>query len=392
MAGLTAQGLVIRTPAEILARLEAALRGAFPGIDLSEGPEQQIIGVLAEELGLAWEIIQALDGSQGRAAAGLALDQIAALTGSRRRVATRSTVPATVTLAAGATLPAGSVAAVEGNPDAQFRTTTAVTNGSGVQAPVAAVLESVQTGVVAAPAGTLTVIVTARTGWISITNATDAELGQVEAGDVELRAARERELAGAGLTSYAALRAAVSEIDEVLQVVVRGNETLVTDADGRPAKSFEVIVWAGSPAPSGIRNLVAPAVLAKKPVGIAAYGIGSGTATDPDSGQSVSVGVTVATALRLYVELEVVLSGTEGSEWQTQVKAALVARAAQYTIGSRVYSSQLIAAVLDDVAGVVAVTSLTVGTSASPVTQSVTPTSRQMPTLASADITITEAP
>lgn len=392
MAGLTAQGLIIRTPAEILARLEAALRAAFPEMDLSEGPEQQIIGVLAEELGSAWEIIGALDGSQGRAASGIALDQVSALTGSRRRTATRSLVTATVTLAAGATLPAGSVAAVSSNPDAQFRTTVAATNASGVEDDVDVVMESVQTGVVAAPAGTLTAIVTARTGWVAVTNADDAALGQVEAGDVELRAARERELAGAGLTSYAALRAAISEVEGVLQVLVRGNETLVTDLDGRPAKSLEAIVWAGSPPPAGIRDLVAVAVVAKKPFGISAYGVGSGTATDPDTGQSVSVGVSLAESLRLYVEIEVVLSGTQGAEWQTQIKAALVARAAEYTIGSRVYSSQLIASVLDDVAGVVAVTALTVGTSASPVTSSVTPTSRQMPQLASADIVVTEAP
>jgi hypothetical protein len=394
IAGVTAQGLIIRTQAEVLERIKAKLRQEFPGIDLSEGPEHQIAEIVAEEIGEQWEALAAVFSVQGKDAAGLALDQVSALTGTERRAATRSTVLATVTLAAGATLEAGAVAAVAADPDAQFRTTETVTNGGGAPADIDVTMEAVQTGPVAAPADSLTAIVTPRAGWSAVTNAADASLGRVVAGDVELRAQRRVELAGAGLRSYAAIRAALSELEGVIAVAVRYNETLITDVDGRPAKSFEPIVWAGSPPPSAVANLVAQAVWDHKPEGIASWGVGStvGTAVDADTGESKSIEYTAATALPVHVDLEVVLDGAQGDEWQTQVKAAIVARAAEYSVGDRVYASQLIAAVLDDVAGVEAVTDLDVGTAPSPSASLVTPAYYEVPSIVAGNITITVAP
>lgn len=392
MAGLTAQGLVIRTPEEVRARLAAKLLEAFPDLDLREGPEQQIIDALAEECGEQWEAIRAIEGAQGRGASGLALDQVAALTGTPRRPALRSSVTATVVLAAGATLPAGAVAAVAGDPDAQFRTTVPVTNSDVAPSSVSVIMESVQRGVVAAPATTLTAIVTPRAGWISIVNASAAAVGRLASDDAELRAQRERELSGSGLTSYGAIRASVSAVDDVQAVSVLANETLVVDGDGRPPRSFEVIAWCGAPEPSGVASRIAAAVLAKKPIGITSHGLTSGTTVDPDTGQTVAVAFTLASQLHCFAELEVILSGTQGAEWEAQVRAALTARFAAYTVGSRVYASQLIAAVLDDVPGVVAIVALTVGTSPHPVTVSVAATSREIPTLSGGDIAITVAP
>lgn len=394
LAGVTAQGLIIRTAAEVQARIEAKLREAFPELDLSEGPEHQVVGVVAEELGEQWQALRAVDEAQGKNAAGIALDEVAALTGTERRAASRSTVLATVTLSAGATLEAGAVAAVAADPDAQFRSIEAVTNGDGVEADVEVGFEAVRTGPIPAPAGQLTAVVTPRTGWVAITNAEPAALGRSVALDPELRSQRRTELAGAGGSTYAALRAVVSAIDGVISVGVRYNETLITDGDGRPAKSFEMIVWAGAVVPSNVPDDVAQAIWDRQPAGIAAWGVGStvGEAHDADTGQTIEVEYTEGTALRVYVDLEVVLSGNQGAEWETQVKAAIRARAAEYAVGEKVYASQLIAAVLDDVAGVVAVTDLDVGTTASPTGALVTPAYYELAQIAETDIVITEAP
>lgn len=394
IAGITAQGLIIRTAQQVLERIKSKLLGEFPELDLSQGPEHQIAEIVAEELGEQWQALQAIVSAQGKDAAGIALDQVSALTGTTRRAATRSTVTATVTLAAGATLTAGAVAAVANDPDAQFRTLLTVTNGGGSPADIEVDMEAIRTGIVAAPANSLTAIVTARSGWSAITNALDASLGRPQALDPELRVSRRIELAASGLRTYAAIRAAVSRVTGVISASIRHNETLVTDGDGRPGKCFEVIVWAGSPAPAGVGDLVAQAIWDTKPEGILSWGVGStvGDAIDSESGQTVEVEYTAAAALRVYVDLEVVLSGAQGAEWETQVKAAITTRAAEYSVGDRVYASQLVASVLDDVAGVTAVTDLDVGTTVSPTGALVTPAYYEIARISAGDIVITVAP
>lgn len=396
MAGITPQGLVVRTASEVLARIKAKLAEAFPGIDLSEGPEHQFAGIVAEEVGEFWEALAAAYAAQSPSSSGLALEEIAALTGTVRRAATRSTVTATVTLDAGATLPAGVVAAVAGFPDSQFRTTASVENTGGVSANFSVPMEAVQLGPVPAPAFTLTEIVTSSSGWTAIINAADAVLGRAIATDAELRAQRLVELAGLGTQSEDAIRARVSRVATALSVSIRTNESFLTDGDGRPPKSLEAIVWDGGDVlmPSGHADAVAQAILDTKPAGISAWGVGStiGIAQLVTTGEFVEVEFTRATKLRCYVELEVVLDGDSGPEWGTAVQNAVRARAARYAVGERVYASQLVAGILDDVAGIVAVTSLTIGTSPSPVGASITPAYYEMADFAIADIGVAEAP
>lgn len=154
MAGLTENGLVVRTQAEIQDLLEQAVRVAIPGIDLSEGPEHQVIGVLAEELALAWQAVQAVCSAfDPDAAEGVLLDKALALTGSLRRRASFSRVTATVTLDAGKSIPVGSSASVVGDPNALFATTEAVANGGVGTATFPVVMQCLIAGAVPAPAG-----------------------------------------------------------------------------------------------------------------------------------------------------------------------------------------------------------------------------------------------
>lgn len=395
MAGITPQGLVVRTASEVLARIKAKLAEAFPGIDLSEGPEHQFAGIVAEEVGEFWEALAAAYAAQSPSSSGLALEEIAALTGTVRRAATRSTVTATVTLDAGATLPAGVVAAVLNSPDAQFRTTAAVTNAGISPANFSVPMESVQLGPVAAPPGQLTEIVTSSSGWTAIDNGAAAVLGRAIATDAELRAQRLVELAGLGTQSEDAIRARIARVATALSVAIRTNESFLTDGDGRPPKSLEAIVWDGGDVlmPSGHADAVAQAILDTKPAGISAWGVGSTIGiAQLSTGGLAEVEFTRATKLRCYVELEAVLDGDAGPEWGTAVQNAVRARAARYAVGERVYASQLVAGILDDVAGIVAVTSLTIGTSPSPVGASITPAYYEMADFAIADIGVAEAP
>ncbi len=396
MPGLTAQGFVARRQPEILEALIQRLESesALEGLNFRAGPLHQLVGVLSEELAKVWEASEETWASQYGGAQGLSLDRVAGLTGTLRRAATRSVVAATVNLNAGSTLTAGAVAAVDGNPDAQFRTRETVTNTGGSPANIAVTLESVATGPVAAPSGTLTVIVTPSSGWNSITNAQDAELGRERADDVELAQQRILELGGLGSTTLAAVRAAVARLlaDAEIAGAVRAyeNVTNAVDAAGRPAKSFEVVIWDGSP-PSADDDAVAQAIWNNKPVGIEAVGTGSsGTAVDPDTGQSFSVPFTRASQVQVYLEATVVLAAGAAAGWADEAKAAVAARAQQYTVGETLYASQL-SCVLQSLAAIEAVATITVGTAPSPVGASVAVAEDEIVSLDTSDMDITEA-
>lgn len=382
-------GLEILTQAELQALIEAAVLDALPGLDLSEGPEQQIIGVLSEQLAVVYELLQALyAAAYPDSATGVLLDQVAALTGTRRRPATRSRVVGTLTLEDATTVPAGSIVAVEGDPDAQFRTVAAVSNSTGSTDAFEVVMEALETGPVPAPAGTLTVIVTPVAGWISATNVSPATLGRPLAEDAELREQRLVELAGAGQSSYAAIRAAVARVAGVEEVAVYGNETLTTDGDGRPGKSFEVVVWDQSPAAAD-SDEIAQAVHDTKPAGIESHGVGSsGTATS-ETLEELAVSFTRATRLLVHVEAKVVLEPGTGPGWQAPAVDAIAARGAEYSVGDTAYSSQLICALLK-VPGILAVTSLAIGLAAPPAGSTVAAAYNEIVRITAGDVTVTE--
>lgn len=387
MAGLTDAGLEIRTQAEMQTLLEQALDAAFPGTNVRAGVIQSIIGILAEDSALAWEAIQAIYGAAyGDSATGILLDQVCALTGTTRRAATYSRVTATVNLDAGVTLAAGKIAAVAGSPDAQFASVEAVTNSGGAPANVSVIFESLTTGPIAAPAGYLTAIVTPSAGWNSITNVASATLGETVETDAALRLRRVVELAGAGSGTLASIRAAVSRVTDVLSVTAYENTSSIV-VDGRPAKSFEIVVYDVLGAASDAE--IAQAIYDHKPAGIESYGVADAGAATADDGTVVTVDFTRATSLPTYVDAVIVLEpGADGPGVIALAQAAVEARGAAYAVGETAYASQLICA-LQDVVGVRAVTSLTVGTIATPVTTSVAATYAQVIQINSTDVDVT---
>ncbi len=267
MAGLSAHGLVIRTQPELVRLLEARLSEKLPGFEFKDTPEEAVLNAIAEELAIAWETLRALyAASYPNSATGILLDQVALLTGTRRRAPTRSRVVAKANLNAGATLGTGALAAVEGDPDAQFRVRAPVTNSGAAAADLDVELEAVDTGPIAAPAGTLRVIVTPVAGWNAITNPLDAELGAHVEDDASLRRRREDELAAAGGSTVDAIRADLLRVTELRAARVFENVSDVVDANGLPPHSFEAVVLGGAD------QEIADQLWKSKPAGIQAHG------------------------------------------------------------------------------------------------------------------------
>lgn len=364
MAGLTATGFEAKTAAEILADVEAAQKAAL-GSDLDVSAEQplgQINTILAAKLRELWELAEVVYNARIPAGATYAaLDGVAEITGLARLAATYGTVTLTVTLGAGVTLPAGAIASVTGQPTNRWVTTAAAVNSSGVQAPVSVAARAETAGLYRANAGTITVIATPTTGWVSVTNAADATPGAPAETDAQLRRRRDTTIRAGGSSPLDAVRLALSEVSGVTQVRVFSNDTDTTDADGRPPHSIDAIVVGGTD------QAVADALWAAKAAGIETWGSTAATVTD-EGGVSRSVNFSRPTVVNVYVTATV---ERDPSVYPTAPALLAVVGPALAAVGDllqvgEVVRVEALRSTIFRLPGVIDVPSVTLGRAASP--------------------------
>lgn len=248
MAGLTAEGFVPKTYAEILADIEARQRAAFGDdfVTSPETPEGAANGIVANVAREIWEGLAGLAAAfDPDAAADAQLTSLSLITGTERQDAQRGRVALICTLAAGATLPAGSVADVLSDPTNRWATLASVTNNGASSAGFTVQAEQESAGPLPAAATTIGHIATPVTGWVSVTNLEAASPGLDAETDPVLRRRREDELQGAGASPAEAIRAALRRVPLVSEVVVWENFGDATDAAGRPPHSVEAMVTGG---------------------------------------------------------------------------------------------------------------------------------------------------
>lgn len=268
-AGLTTTGFVEKSATEIADELAAAQRAASAlgsaWVTTAESPSGQINAIMAAKLAELWELAGLVYRSRDpRAASFAGLDATCGLTGTTRRAATKGTVTLSLSVAAGRTIPAGSIAHVAGQPLNRWVTLAAAVNGSGSTATVTVAAEAETAGAYVANAGTITVIATPVTGWLSVGNSADAVTGSPAESDPVLRSRRERELFAGGTSPVDAVRAALSRVSGVSVAEVAENPTSAWEGS-RPPHSIEAIVQGGTDA------AVAAALWGAKAAGIELY-------------------------------------------------------------------------------------------------------------------------
>lgn len=230
-----------------------------------ESPDGQINGVVSESNANLWEIAEeAYNAFNPSAATGVTLSNLVQLNGIVRFPATSSRVNLSMTGTAGTVIPAGSLISTSDTGD-QFATEEDVTLNIGGAGTVFA--SAVNTGVISATIGTLTVIDTPITGWDIVTNTIDAVLGIDEETDVELRARRVRSIARDAQAIIDAIYAEVRAVVGVTQVAVLENDTNTgPDVNGLPAHSIHVIAVGGDD------NAIGEAIFLKKTLGATPFG------------------------------------------------------------------------------------------------------------------------
>lgn len=368
--GVTPQGFQRKTIEDILGEIEADERADIADdLDVSTASAVgQLNGIFARQLGIAWENLEVCyhgsdpDGSEGRL-----LEMVSKLTGTFRRGNTPSQVGLVCNLDEGTVLSANEAfAAIEDQPDIRWTplaTFTAASDGSHTVTFV-----SEQTGKIEGFAGTINVIATPITGWNSVVNPDDAELGLEVDKDPDLRQRREREIATIGSATVRAITANLWQtfVKDLQSLTVFENETDVPDANGLPPHSVEALIYDGE-VPSIANNDIATVIMGSKAGGIRAFGTSSGNATVIINGVTTTkvVGFSRPAQLLVYliVDLKKIVPGYVGD---TVVNEYIATQAnAMFSPGEEVIALAIRAMPLD-LAGIKDVTSLRLGLSASP--------------------------
>lgn len=419
--GLSEEGFLAKTFDVLIEELRSAFRGAFgSSIDVSfETVEGQLVAIIAERDALLWELLELIyNVLNPNGATGAALENIAAITGTLKQPATKSAVALTLLGIPTTLVPAGSQASTastekrfETIADATIDTLPAwgastayvlgarVTNGGRVY--VAAV-PGVSAGAGAGPAGTdpevlvvdgavswryvglgtgavdvdaaaldtgptvavsgdVRTIETPITGWQSVVNLLDAEVGSDIMTDPELRIARQADLQSPGKSPLGAIRSELLDVGGVTAVTVFQNVTDYTDSDGIPPHSVEALVTGGDD------QAIWDALLAGVAGGIRTHGDIVGTATD-DEGTEHEMRFSRPEDIEIWVELDVVKDPNEyPAAGDAEIRAAIVEWGDAQRTGKDVVAAALIAQAFK-VPGVLDVTAVRIGTAPAPLT------------------------
>lgn len=247
------------------------------------------------------------------------------------------------------------------------------------------------TGPIPAPASTLTLQVTVIPNVAAVTNPVAATLGRNQENDADYRLSQLQELTVGGTSTDDAIRAAILAIPLVTACSVTSNRTNVTDAFGRPAKSFEAVVEGGD------NQDVGDTLWATMPAGIESYGSNvGGTKVQVEvldsQGNANIVAFTRPGTLNINVAVTVTATDPEvplPANAAALIRQAVLDYGNALRVGRDVVCVQFIPAILAACPGIAGLTILAAINPASPSLGVVTVGPRSKPTFASANVAVT---
>lgn len=364
--GLTPQGFVSIPMTEFVKQLQNDYQVTFgQNIDLSANqPDGQRIAMESEALTLVVELIKAAyDSRFPDTAQGQSLANVCSITNFTPEPPTFSTVTATVSGTAGIVIPDIFQASVQGSSVSVFQVLAGQSYAVGPSGTVNIIMVALEAGPVAAPAGTLTVLVTPVAGISSITNTDDAALGADLETETQIRQRRIRTLAQPGPN----LDQIITTLLETVGITNAGgleNDTDVTDSSGLPPHSVALLVQ-GTTLPQDIANTI----YKTKSAGIQTYGTNSAVVTS-SQGQQVVISYSVPTGIETYYDITYLpatnpLDGVFPANGATAIQNAVLAYLGLQVVGQDVIIGQLQSFIIDQVPGIIGLT-IKAGTSPAP--------------------------
>lgn len=391
----TTAGLVVPTDAEILAGVQADINAAFGGglNSALETPQGQLASSFSAVVSdKDAEIAKVVNQVDPQFSDGRWQDAIARIYFLTRKPATATSVSCVIGGLPGTVIPAGTLA--QDTSKNTYVCAGTVTIGAG--STVTAEFQNIITGPIACPAGTLTKVYQAISGWDTITNPTAGTIGQ----DVESRADFEQRRANSVALNARgtpqSIYANVFAVTGVLDCYVIDNKTgsiVYTGSTNYPVAPHSVYVAVIG----GADTDVATAIQAKKDLGCDTNGNTTQTVIDT-SGYSYpqpSYTITFERPDPLAIKFAVTILNDPllPLDIVTQVKNAIIARfngtdgSTRERIGALILASRYYAPV-SAVSPNVAVVSILIGTS-SPTLGQVQVGIDQRPTVTASDISVT---
>jgi uncharacterized phage protein gp47/JayE len=218
-------------------------------------------------------------------------------------------------------------------------------------------LEAEEIGANVAPARALTVIENPISGLDAVLNPSDALIGSDIEDDASLKQRRENSLQRAGAGTLGSILSTLADLDGVNAVVGFENITFI-EVDGRPPKSFEMVVQGGDV------NEIAETIFAIKPAGIETFGSVTQQITD-SQGFFQDVKFSRPTGIQIFVEIDLSVDANYPANGDDQVQAAIVAFGNGLGIGADVIVFPKLICSIDSIPGITDV-EIRVGTSAGP--------------------------
>lgn len=217
-------------------------------------------------------------------------------------------------------------------------TTPGVPNGS-------AIVEAETIGETSAPSGSLTVIENPITGLDSVVNQEDAILGRDIESDADLKLRREESLQRAGAGTLGAIVSILADLEGVTAVVGFENITFLVDVDGRPPKSFEIVIDGGELLD------IAEEIWENKPAGIETFGSITQPITD-SQGFPQNVKFSRPTDVDIYVEVDLTVDSDFPSNGLVIAEANILAFGNGLGIGKDIIVIPQLVCALNDIPGI----------------------------------------
>lgn len=227
------------------------------------------------------------------AAKGVFLSQLVKINGITRNEAVKSTVALNVVAnASGSEIPAGYAVSdpLVGEP---FLIDSAVSLAPSEAKTVSATAKN--DGAIEAPAGTLTKIENANFGWASVSNPSDASIGNKEESDTDLRIRRDVAASQTGTANASAMYTVLNDFDSVDYAQVYENKSNITDSRGIPARTLWPVVSGGSD------EEIAALIYSKLPAGTDTFGTVTISYADPITGQVYDINFSRPTEVAIYI-------------------------------------------------------------------------------------------
>lgn len=326
----------------------------------NDSADFQLLSIIALSASDVMNLAVLLYNNQSPAKAiGAALDSLVKINGLARKLATASTATVTLTGVAGTVVNDGVVTDINGN---RWNLPDTVTIGSLGTVSVLATCSV--TGAIAATPGQINGIATPTSGWTSVTNAADANIGQPVETDSQLRARQAISTELPSITMLTGTIAAIAAVPGVTRYNVSENPTSGTDANGNPPHSITAVVEGGTDLD------IATAIYNNKGIGCFTNGTDTVSITDPFTGNTQSISFDRPTYVPIYVTIPVHAFTGYTVATGVAIQVAVVAYLNSLQIGEIVTISGIIAAAMsvnpDLSMPLFSIRGLTAGTAPSP--------------------------